>query len=307
MKLPNFLIIGAPKAGTSSLYAYLNQHPEIYMSPIKEPHFFMLNDEKANFQGPGDQVRFKLSVHQLEEYKKLFEGSKNEIAIGEASTTYLGSNTAPERIKYYIPDVKLIAILRNPVDAAYASFMHLVRDGDESLKDFELALQAEEKRLKMNWDPLWHYTRRGFYYLQVNRYFETFNRDQIKIYIYEDFKKNPNFILKDIFQFLNVNENFLIDMSKKYNISGIPKSRVLNSILLKDNKFKSAAKLLFPRGVRKSASNQIKLWNMNNLRKPKMSEESRIYLTHLFREDLLRLQDLIQQDISVWLNDSIIN
>ncbi len=302
MTMPNFLIIGAPKAGTSSIYAYLRQHPEVYMSPVKEPHFFMLNNQKADFQGPGDSDRFQLAVHRLEDYQRLFDGAQDEIAIGEASTTYLSSRTAADQIKRCIPNAKIIAILRNPVDAAYASFLHLVRDGDELQKSFSAALQAEKGRVEMNWDPIWHHTQRGFYYAQVERYYRLFGREQVKVYIYEDFKRNPQAAIRDMFTFLGVDEDFVPDTSTKYNVSKMPKSLALNRLLLKSNPLKETVKRLLPLSVRHRIADQIKRWNVADSQKPELPEADRAYLSQLFRADILKLQALIQQDLSLWLD-----
>ncbi len=300
MVLPNFLTIGAPKAGTSAIYYYLKQHPQIYMSPVKEPHFFALENHSLNFQGPGDKDRFRDAVTQLEEYEKLFANVSREVAIGEASTTYLSSETAPLRIKHYIPDVKLIAILRNPVDAAYASFLHLVRDGDEPLADFGLALEAEEKRVRQNWEGIWHYQRRGFYAEQLERYFQHFDRDRLKVYRYDDFKANPNVVLRDIFEFLEVDPGFMPDMSAKYNVSAMPKNPLLNKMMVKPNPLKSAINMALPKTMRSAIATRLKHWNFQD-KKPPLSPELRDRLHQNYREDMLKLQDLIQQDLSEWL------
>lgn len=300
MVLPNFLMIGAPKAGTSAIYYYLKQHPQIYMSPLKEPHFFALENHSLNFQGPGDKDRFRDAVTQLEDYEKLFANVSREVAIGEASTTYLSSETAPLRIKHYIPDVKLIAILRNPVDAAYASFLHLVRDGDEPLADFGLALEAEEKRVRQNWEGIWHYQRRGFYAEQLERYFQHFDRNQLKVYRYDDFKANPNVVLRDIFEFLEVDPGFMPDMSAKYNVSAMPKNPLLNKMMVKPNPLKSALNMALPKPMRSEIATRLKHWNFQE-KKPPLSPELRDQLHQNYREDMLKLQDLIQQDLSEWL------
>ncbi len=164
MTLPNFLVIGAAKSGTTALHEYLKQHPQIYMSPQKEPHFFSLEGKKVDFRGPGDKREEQLnnSVTNIEDYRKLFQGVSNEIAIGESSTSYLNNPEAPERIRHYIPNAKLIAILRNPVARAYSSFLHMVQRGYEPLTDFAEALRDEERRIRDNWMGLWHYKQTGF-------------------------------------------------------------------------------------------------------------------------------------------------
>ena len=175
MTMPNFFIVGAQKAGTTSLYYYLKQHPQIYMSPRKEPHFF--EGMHWDFYRPG---RMALPVTDLADYQALFEGVTDEKAIGEASASYLYSPKAPTLIKRSIPYARLIAILRNPADRAYSNFLHCVRAGRESIVDFAEALRVEEGRIKGNWGPLWHYKQKGFYYAQVKRYLDTFGRDPVQ-------------------------------------------------------------------------------------------------------------------------------
>ena len=143
MVLPNFLIIGAAKSGTTSLYSYLNQHPQVYFSPFKEPRFFALEGKEVNYQGPSQVVNQK-AINTIDEYEKLFAGVTDEVAIGEASTLYLYSPEAPAKIKQYIPQVKLIAILRNPIDRAYSGYCHLVRDGYESNRADDIGNSSKE-------------------------------------------------------------------------------------------------------------------------------------------------------------------
>ncbi len=302
MTLPNFLIIGAPKAGTSSLYEYLKQHPQIYMSPEKEPHFFALENEKIDFRGPGDLYRHRNAVTRLEDYLQLFDQVTDEIAIGEASTTYLGSLKAPERIKQFIPQVKLIVVLRNPVDAAYASYLHLVRDGDEKTTDFYKALQKEEERIAKNWEGIWHYKQRGFYYAQLKRYFDLFNQEQIKVYLHEDYTQNPQEVLRDIFQFLNVDNLFNVDTSLRYNVSVMPQNIWLNSLLIKPNFLKSITNTFLPKKFRQSIANNLKNWNLNQYQKPSLPLELRKNLVQEYRKDILKVQILIQKDLSLWLD-----
>jgi len=179
--MPNFLIIGAMKSGTTSLYHYLKQHPQIYMSPVKEPKFFALEGEPfySDSRGSGGLARIK-GIRELKSYQEQFEGVSHEIAIGEASPLYIYVPKAVERIKYYIPEAKLIAILRHPVDRAYSHFLHWIQRGLEPLdSNFESVIREEEIRISQDWSPNWHYKQRGSYYQQLKRYYENFNREQI--------------------------------------------------------------------------------------------------------------------------------
>lgn len=296
MVLPNFIVIGAAKAGTSSLHYYLSQHPEIYMSPLKEPRFFALEGERLNFQNP-DQSINHTSITTLANYQALFEGVTNESAIGEASPLYLSSNKACNRIHHYIPDVKLIAILRNPVDRAFSCYTHLLREGYEKLS-FEEALAEEEHRVKNNWAHLWHYAGAGFYYPHLKEYFETFNHNQIKIYLYEEFNQNSTEIVRDICRFLKVSDDFQPDLTR-VNVSGIPKSRLLHNFFVKKNILRTAIQQTVPTKLRKTVARSLK--NQNLGKKPTLNAETRRKLIELYRSDILSLESLIDRQLSHWL------
>jgi hypothetical protein len=207
MTLPNFIILGAAKAGTTALYHYLNQHPQIFMSPMKETNFFALMDESLNFCGPGDcDFINRFSITSMEAYREQFAGSQGALAVGEASPLYLYSPKAPPRIQQHIPDAKLIIMLRHPIERAYSAFLHLVRDGRETTTDFGEALAMEEERIRAGWEHIWHYKNMSLYYEQVKRYYDLFDRSRIKLYLYYDFRTETMQMLGDVFRFLDVDD-----------------------------------------------------------------------------------------------------
>jgi len=299
MTMPNFLIIGTAKAGTSALYRYMKQHPEIYMPRFKEPRFFALESEKVTCLGPGDNQRFnRRTFTNINDYLTLFQGVSNEKAVGEASTLYLYNPRTPGRIKYYVPNMRLIAILRDPAERAYSAFLHLVREGWEPLIDFKQALRKEEMRIRGKWEPLWHYKGMGFYYGQLKRYFDIFDQKQIKVYLYEDFKTYPIDTLQNIFHFLGLDETFTPNMSTKPNVSGIPKNKRLHSFLVKPSLIKKLLKPFLPTETRWRLKNILK---NKNLVKPALHPEVRQQLIELYKEDIFKTQELIQRDLSKWL------
>ncbi len=298
-RMPSFLVIGAAKSGTTSLYHYLAQHPDVFMSPVKEPNFFALEGEKPSFRAPGADERInRWSVTDPDEYRKLYEGANGERALGEASPIYLYSEKAAGRIKRYVPEARLIAILRNPAERAYSGFLHLLLNGRETVRDFGEALALEEERKQENWDWIWHYKSMGFYHEQLTRYLESFGQEQMKIYLYEDLEKDPAGVVRDAYGFLGVDASFVPRPPARYNATGIPRSRRLNDLLRTDNPIKSAAKLLVPKKFRRKL-----LMNMQNkiLVKPPFPEKERKQLLEDYREDVLKLQELIGRDLSGWL------
>lgn len=301
MTMPNFLIIGAQKSGTTALYHYLRQHPQIYMSPKKETNFFALESEKLNSCEPAtSQSRGKRPIDNISAYRELFQDVANEIAIGEASPWYLYNPKVPERIQHYLPSVQLIAVLRNPSERAYSHFLNSVRDGVEPLTDFAQALQEEEIRVKNNFNPMrYHYQQIGFYYVQLKRYFDRFDKNQIRIYLHEDFKADPTNLLQDIFQFLAVDDAFIPDMSRKFNVSGVPKNQALQALFNQQNIIKSVLKPFLPQSLRKQLKYDLR---NQNLDKPDpLPSQVKQQLVEVFRADILKLEDLIQRDLSKWL------
>lgn len=302
IRLPNFLIVGAAKCGTTSLYNYLRQHPEVYAPHNKEPYFFIssiierLNPNDPMYKGVRRRTKFT-----LDHYVKLFKRARKEKAIGEASGLYLYYyDVAIPRIRKYLEDVKIIIILRNPVERAFSAYTHLVRDNIESLP-FEKCLEIEEKRMKENWFPLHFFKDLGFYYKQVKAYSDNFSK--IRIYLYDDFKKHTLDIVKDIYAFLEVDPSFTPEVSIKYNMSGTPRITILHEFLSNYNHpLKKILRPLFVTTMGKERAEKLADYYKNkNLKAMSIKPETKEYLIELYKEDVLMLQDLIKRDLSNWL------
>lgn len=202
--LPNFLIIGATKGGTTSLHYYLGQHPDVFVLPEKETNFFAQNSALCMIDR---------TVRSREEYEKLFAGAKGKKVIGESSPAYLAVPDAPKLIHDLIPAVKLIAVLRNPIERAYSHYLMRRRQGKEARTSFEEVLAADDL------DPLRSYKSRGFYGQHLERYTKYFPMEQMKIFLYEEFTDDAAHIVKEIFGFLDVDDAFLPDMREKHNVN----------------------------------------------------------------------------------------
>lgn len=301
-RLPNFLIVGAAKSGTTSLYYYLKQHPEIYLPENKEPRFFVsavfgnLNRKDPRFR----EIYESITVFTFEEYKKLFSQCRDERAIGEASVQYLyyHSLAIPE-IKRYLGDIKILIILRNPVDRAHSAFMHLCKDQVESLS-FEQGLEIEDQRKRENWSMLYYYKDLGFYFKQVQSYMENF--EHVKICMYEDLKDDPIKLVKDVCSFLGVDTGYSPEVRRRYNISGIPKNKFIQNFLSQPNSLKRAIKPFINLFIsEEKLADFVHYIAGKNLERRTMNHETRKYLRAEYREDILKLQDLIKKDLSGWL------
>jgi len=285
-KLPNFLIIGAQKSGTTSLYEYLRQHPQVFMSPVKEPHFFTYEGEPP----PSPDM-----VTDWFTYQQLFSAAKeHHIAIGEASPSYLHAEHVPERIAHYLPEVRLIAILRHPAERAFSNWVHNVRNGREHLSFCE-ALAAEDDRIRQGYSYAFWYKYKGFYYRHLSRYMTLFPRERICVYLFDDLRQQPLALLRDVFTFLGVDPDFQPRLAR-HNVSGIPKGVVgkVFSRLRKSRALREVVKKSVPESIRAQIRSRI-------LVRPQMAEDVRQSLIALYREDILRLQDFLNRDLSHWL------
>jgi hypothetical protein len=299
-RLPNFLIVGAAKAGTTAIASFLEQHPDIYMSMIKEPKFISSHFLDFPLKGPGDDFVEAFTVKKLEEYHELFRNVHREKAVGEASVEnlYYHKQSIPV-IKRLLNDPKIIIILRDPVSRAFSAYKMMVRDGRETLT-FEEALRQEQQRREENWEYLWFYTAVGRYYQQVNAYLEAFTH--VKIMFFDDFKEDPLAFMKELYGFLEVNDSFKPHVELKINASG----RLQNAFyrfLFRATGFKGMLyKFLSLNGVPESTMlGLVESIREGDLQPLHLNPHTKEALRNQFRPDILKLQELIGRDLSDWL------
>ena len=233
-RIPNLFIVGAPKCGTTALHEYLKQHPEIYMSEIKEPLYFAKDFINEGIKFHGKQI---FGEKNLKDYLKLFDKATNQKIIGESSVWYFTSKIAAKEIYNFNQKAKIIIMLRNPVDLLYSIHSQFVYDGDEKIIDFTKALNIEPLRREGKLIPKYVSFPSMLYYSQVTRfsknilrYKKIFPKDQIKIVILEEFKKNPEKGYKEILDFLGVDTNFIPNF-KVINPNKIPRNNYLVKLL----------------------------------------------------------------------------
>lgn len=246
---PNFLIVGAAKCGTTSLFHYLNKHPDIYIPEVKECRFF--SQLPKNFNGLGAESFVNTGITDEKEYFSLFDNQNQN--CGDISNDYLYYyEESIKNIKKYLDDDVKIIILRNPVDRAYSNYMHAVRDGWENLT-FEDAIIEEEKRINDNWGWPYYYIKVGFYFEQVKAYLDSFKN--VKVYLFDDLK-NKNEFLNDLYEFLEVEQIESLEDDKEYNVSGYPKNKFIHNFLNKDSKLKSFIKPIVKLIISKEKGNK---------------------------------------------------
>ena len=299
--MPNFFIVGAARSGTTSLDRYLSQHPEIYVTPKKETHFFAA-DDLPPCTGPGDERLSDLFIKDENEYAQLFASTGDAKAVGESSAFYLCFPHAADRIAQAIPDAKIIITLREPVDRTFSSYTFMLRDSRETL-GFEEGLSREEERKQKGFEPIWWYKELSLYYKQVKRYMDIFGRERVKVLLYEELFTNPAQSLRSVFAFLGVNEDVVINTSVRYNVSGVPKSRklynVLDKFIYNPNALEKRVKSLVPQRLRVAWASKIIGMSVDRV---SMDPQVRAQLEAYFAEDVGNLEDLLHQDLTCWHN-----
>jgi hypothetical protein len=312
-KLPNFFIVGAAKSGTTSLYEYLKLHPEVYMTPIKETHHFStdidntkfrpkyarsLNKDLSKFlESDMEEGIFQAFVKDWNEYCQLFKKVNGEKAIGEVTNSYLYSNEAAKNIIKKFPQAKIVMMLRNPVDRAFSHYLMDLRIGYETEEDFMIALKKDMARNPKGWGISNLYVEVGMYSEQVKRYIETFPESQRRIYLFDDFVNNPEAAMKDLFRFVGVSEQTDIDFSKKYNTSFMPKNKIIGKLNTM-KRTKDWLKSVLP----KSLKGKFKKTFYTDKDLPKLKPEERKFLQDIFRDDVMKLSELLKRDLSYWVN-----
>ena len=296
--LPNFLCIGAPKSGTTSLFEILKQHPEIGMSSFKETHFF---DTDINWK-KGKQWYSDNYFLSLETKKR----------IGEFTPSYLSKKSCAKRIKDTLEDqVKFIVILRNPIDRAFSHYLHTSRDEYEKLSFID-SLKMEEERLGKfteEKDDLSYarfcYKESSMYASHLKNYFNIFNKDQFCIVLFEDFVKNPQTVIDRILIFLEVPTDVEMDVNLKINPASEARSVNLKKIMTKKSIIRMLLKYLIPSlSLRQRIKNKIHERNNKAVLKPTLTTEDRLfYYNNYFKNDIIELEKLLNIDLKNWKND----
>lgn len=315
IKKPNFFVVGTVKGGTTALHSSLSQHPSIFMSPIKETNYFSRKDinedwfsrdyaHDVNIDLPkflkGDMTETIHIAHITNEqdYLQLFKNVKNEEAIGEISNSYLLYPNAPKEIKAFDANAKIIMILRNPIERAFSQYVMNLRLGKTLKNNFLEEIIQDDKKEKKGWGANHQYLFIGNYFEQVKRYYEEFPLENVKILFYEEYKKNGVQTIKEIFSFLSVDSDFLIDTTKKLNEAGVPKFKRMNYIINQMGII-SWAKRKLPRSLREPFKKLMYSNKKENI--PRITQEEKEWLINYYKKDVENLSQLIKKDLSSWL------
>jgi hypothetical protein len=300
-KLPNFLVVGTAKVGTTSLASYINAHPQIEI-PRKETFYFN-RSEFSDICLPYPLQRPMSSVVQtIGEYQAVFSSCTAPI-LGEVGTGYLYhyEHSIPSIKKTLGADVKIIIILRNPIERAYSAYQHFRKDVFED-KSFEESLEMEYYRIRQKWDFMWHYKAVGLYYQQVQAYKQSF--PEVYVLFYEDLKANPQKFISNIYSILGA-DDFVPDTSKVKNISGEPKFPWMQKLITHENALKSLVRPL-ARQVMSDENRSLlrKYLKSKNIKSAEsISPEAHNKLKVYYKNDIKLLSSLLQKNLDHWLDD----
>ncbi len=302
-RLPDFFLIGAPKAGTSALHAALRQHPGLYLSPVKEPKYYMCGDSPPPaYKGPGDAHSNREWIWQRERYLDLFGDAPVDALRGESTPFYLYNRDARRRISVDRPDAKLIAVLRDPVDRAYSNWMHLWMDGLEPCADIVEAARREPERIDAGWAPFWHYRSLGMYGRQVRDLYDHFPKEQVLLLRYRELVDSPEATLGRVFAFLGVVNHEVRTIpsnnSRPFVRDGA-RAKALGRVIRAGA---SAGQFLPPQAWRRISGPLIsQLHKGGEPSRPRLTPEQREALVAPHREDIQLLEALTGEDFSEWV------
>ena len=309
-KLPNFFLAGVPKAGTSSLCAYLRQHPDVYVSPIKEPTFFAAADLLSDpyrqqvlrfMERDPEHLRAYLDdtqgarpgkhyILRWDDYIRLFQNVVHETAIGEATVDYFWLPSAAEAIRRRLPDARLIFVLRHPVERLFSWFVISLR------RDPRLTFEKWFRTAMRPGSAWWPVVDTGRYATHLERFFGLFPRHQIRIYLYDAYESDARAMVRDIFAFLGVDPSYPIDMARRLNETVVPRSAVVHRL---------RRRILGNRSVIRRLPEAVKRVLRHLYFRPRedftLGPEDRRLVIAYYQDEIVRTGELIGQDLSAWL------
>ena len=296
--LPIFLIAGVSRSGTTSLYYYMKQHPDIDFPELKEPRYFSATRLNLPQKGPGDYTVDKKLVKTWADYEKLYSDI-DSLFVGDASSEYLYNyESAIPEILERLGDVPIILMLRNPIDRSYSAYNNLVRDGRETLS-FDEALKKEDARKEANFDEMWHYKSVSTYSESVRAFLDSFSN--VKVLVFEEFIQDKTRYINEVFEFVGAKPIKNIDTDTVYSKSGKPKAKII-TILFGRNSYvgdllRRTAFAFFGRAIIEKIGSHLMSENEG------LSSPIRHELYEYFVEDIKELELILERSLDLWKNN----
>jgi Sulfotransferase family len=307
MRWPDFFLIGTPKGGTTALHAALVGHPQLHLSTVKEPKFFLCDGHppsRSQQRGPGDAHSAREWVWRESEYRSLFDSADPSMLAGESTPFYLYDLAAQRRIAATTPNARLIAVIRDPVDRAYSNWTHLWSDGLETVPSFNEALALEDSRVAKGFAPFWHYTRLGRYGEQLQHLYELFPREQVLVLRYRQLAEEPDRTIATVCDFLGVSYHAGAK-SKPDNVHPYvqpgPRTRILGATI----RGGAALGAFAPPQVWRQVEAPLRsLLHRGGGRRPPLSVDERRAALAGFSDDIGLLEEVLRQSFADWRSDA---
>lgn len=300
MALPDFFVIGVPKAGTTALHVALARHPQLFMSDIKEPKFFMCDGPPPTRGGPGDAKSLRERIWRREDYEALFAGAPAGTLRGESTPFYLYDPDAQRRLHDAVPNARLIAVLRDPVDRAHSNWTHLWSAGLEPEGDFVAACRREDERAAAGWAQFWRYLDQGRYGEQLQRLYARFPREQVLVLRYRQLVDEPISTLDEICAFLGVDIGLVTEVSAA-NVTTHATASLRNRTLSALLRAGAAVERYLPQAAwhRGEAFLSRQIQTEQRRREP-LTAAQRAELVPHFSDDIRLLEDLTGTSFADW-------
>ena len=301
MALPDFFVAGAPKAGTTALHVALARHPELYMSAVKEPKFFLTDGPPPSQGGPGDAKTYREHVWRRRDYEALFDQAPPGALRGESTPFYLYDRQAQLRIRALVPQARLIVVLRDPVERAHSNWTHLWSAGLDPIDDFVKACASENQRITAGWADFWRYKALGMYGQQLQHLYSVFSRDQVLMFRYRDLVDDPAGTLDAICGFVGVAQGLVTEVPRE-NVTAHPEQTRRHQNRARVLRAASAVTALLPGRPGAAMIDRLEhsLQSGAAPRQP-LTWEQRQALIPYFEADNRLLGEVTGQDFSDWL------
>lgn len=300
MTLPDFLVIGAPKAGTTALHAALASHPGLYLSPVKEPKFFLTDGPPPTRGGPGDAQTYREHIWRRADYEALFSAAPAGVLRGESTPFYLYDRRAQRRIRELIPHARLIVSLRDPVERAHSNWTHLWSAGREPVGDFLRACAQEDRRVAAGWSAFWHYIRLGRYGEQLDHLLKLFPREQVLIFRYRRLLDEPAQLLDELSAFLGV-EQGVISVVPRENITAHPERSAVQGAVSRLLRGTEAAGQRVPVTASAAVSTLERILQRGAPQRKPLTWAERQAILPSLESDIRLLEKITESDYSDWL------
>jgi hypothetical protein len=299
--LPDFFVAGVPKAGTTALHSALSRHPSLFMSPVKEPKFFLTGGPPPAEGGPGDVKTYREHIWRRSDYEAMFDAAPPGALKGESTPFYLYSRDAQRRIRELIPDARLIVVLRDPVERAHSNWTHMWSSGLDPCGDFLQACAQEEERIAAGWADFWRYTELGMYGEQLRHLYSVFPREQALVFRYRALISDPTRTLDQVCSFLRVRTGMLTDLPRE-NVTVQPHASVRHSVVAAARRAGAALTALLPGHLGAGMTDRLEHMLQQDAapRRP-LTWEQREALIPRFKADISLLESITGEDFSDWL------